>query len=144
MTLSIYHALFLGWFIIWFIIALPVPQALLGHSVQHGHHPLIHATFTCLFATPCPHTALHYLCLPASHINPLPCLEDREALHTGDEDAMLSQKAIFPSPLKLAIMALTWKFWRKCKELSRIGRMNCLVRLGKQDAQWSDERINGF
>ena len=107
MAPRIYPALLLYWFIIWFIITLSVPQALLGCSVQHGHHPLIHATFTCLSAALCPHTALHYLCLPASHINPLPCLEDREALHAGDEDAMLGQKAIFPSPLKLAIMALT-------------------------------------
>ena len=113
MALRIYPALLLRWFIIGFIISLPVPQALLGRSVQHGHHPLIHATFTCLYATLCPCTTLHYLCFPANHINPPPCLEDKEALHAGDKDAMFGQKAIFPSPLKLATMASTWKFWRK-------------------------------
>ena len=62
-----------------------------------------------LSAAPCLRIALHYLTLPAQSLaqatlfislhntTPQPCLEDREALPAGDEDAMLSQKAKFLS-----------------------------------------------
>ena len=99
-----------------------------------------------------PSPSSHYpaqACLyPAQeHLHPatllLSCPEDKGALLAGDATVTHEKKDKYPSRLKPAIMASSWKSQWKFRELFRTGRMNCQEHLVQQDARWSIGRTIG-
>ena len=139
---------------------LPRSSALLVHYLVHHRSPSSSSSPWSLSATWSPssdsrHLHLSLCCSAPSHHSPLYLLacqpyqsltmprRQRGTSRRGRGCHARSEGHILLSS-QASNNGFDLEFWRTCEELSRIGRTNFLVRLGQQDAQWSDEKTNGF